>query len=214
MTDSAAPLPTSTPPPPESAPASTPDRAAQARHAIVIDDEPANRDFLERLMGLAGFAVTGAGSAEEALRKIAEMPRLALALIDQELPDIRGVDLIRSLRSGHADSLLVMATMHDGRDLIEEAFAAGVDVYLVKPHGFMELFKRLKETASDVNALRRLVIDQYGPRPFKGLAESSASSVPPAPPAPPEPVPPTPAAGPKPDAPAAPKPEPPAQGSQ
>lgn len=119
-------------------------------------------------MGLAGYSVTGAGSAEEALRKIAAMPRLALALVDQELPDVRGVELIRTLRAGHADSLLVMATMHDGRDLIEEAFAAGVDVYLVKPHGFMELFKRLKENASDIAELRRLIIDQYGPRPFKG----------------------------------------------
>lgn len=163
MTESPAPAPA--PKTPESQPKTGP---AQARHAIVIDDEPANRDFLERLMGLAGYTVTGAGSAEEALRKIAAMPYLALALVDQELPDVRGVDLIHTLRTGHAGALLVMATMHDGRDLIEEAFAAGVDVYLVKPHGFMELFKRLKESASDVGGLRRLIIDQYGPRPFKG----------------------------------------------
>ena len=51
-------------------------------------------------MGLAGFVVTGAGSAEEALRKIAAMPGLALALVDQELPDIRGVDLIRACGPG------------------------------------------------------------------------------------------------------------------
>ena len=69
-----------------------------------------------------------------------------------------------------------MATMHDGRDLIEEAFAAGADVYLVKPHGFMELFKRLKETGSDMSELRRLIIDQFGPRPFKGPSQRAAPS--------------------------------------
>lgn len=194
---SAAPAP---PGPPNSQP-------TQARHAIVIDDEPANRDFLERLMSLAGFTVTGAGSAEEAHRKIAAMPHLALALVDQELPDIRGVDLIRALRAGHTDALLVMATMHDGRDLIEEAFVAGVDVYLVKPHGFMELFKRLKETGSDMTELRRLVIDQYGPRPFKGKVQPAAPFVspPPAPPAAPSQE-----ASTTPD----PKPDPKPQGSQ
>ncbi|MCC7207137.1 MAG: response regulator [Anaerolineae bacterium] len=169
MAESASSTPAPVPGTPESKP-----EPVQARHAIVIDDEPANRDFLERLMGLAGFVVTGAGTAEEALRKIAAMPRLALALVDQELPDVRGVDLIHTLRTGHAGALLVMATMHDGRDLIEEAFAAGVDVYLVKPHGFMELFKRLKESASDMGALRRLIIDQYGPRPFKGSGPLTA----------------------------------------
>jgi CheY-like chemotaxis protein len=189
------------------------------RHAIVIDDEPANRDFLERLMALAGFTVTGAGSAEEALRKIGEMPRLALALVDQELPDIRGVDLIRSLRAGHADALLVMATMHDGRDLIDESFAAGVDVYLVKPHGFMELFKRLQGATPDLTELRRLVIDQFGPRPFKGATQPEA---PPAEPSQDVAASPTVAAAPNPEpqpkpqseATPEPKPEPPAQGSQ
>lgn len=197
MTESASPTP---------APTGPRDlQPAQARYAIVIDDEPANRDFLERLMRLAGFVVAGAGSAEEAQRKVDAMPRLALALVDQELPDTRGVDLIRSLRTGHADALLVMATMHDGRDLIEEAFAAGADVYLVKPHGFMELFKRLNDSASDMTTLQRLVIDQYGPRPFKGATR-------PAPP--PAGLAPEAAAAADPEPKPEPKPEPPSQGSQ
>jgi len=49
------------------------------------------------------------------------------------------------LRAEYPDSLLVMATMHDDRTLIDQAFVAGVDVFLVKPHGFMELYRRLQE---------------------------------------------------------------------
>jgi hypothetical protein len=61
-----------------------------------------------------------------------------------------------------------MATMLDERSLMEQAFANGCNVFLVKPHGFMELFRRLQEIGPDPEQLNRMIIDQYGPRPFRG----------------------------------------------
>ncbi len=140
----------------------------QAGYAVVVDDEPANRDFLERLLQQADFKVTGASTGAEALRAARAVPQLALALVDMELPDSTGLDVIKTLRAENAEALLIMATMHDDRSLISAAFKAGCDVFLVKPHGFMELYRRLKEVDSNTVALRRLIIDQYGPRPYRG----------------------------------------------
>ncbi len=158
----------------------------RAGHAIVVDDEPANRDFLERLLQTASFKVISASSAAEAFQAVRNIPALALALVDHELPDATGLEVIAKLRGDNPESLLVMATMHDDRHLIDEAFAAGVDVFLVKPHGFMELYQRLKEVEADASSLRRLIIDQYGPRPYKGqdrrqTGETKASGEPPNP---------------------------------
>ncbi len=139
-----------------------------AGYALVVDDEPANRDFLERLITQAAFKVTGAATAAEALRVARAFPQLALALIDMELPDSTGLELIKTLRAENSEALLIMATMHDDRRLIAQAFQEGVDVFLVKPHGFMELFTRLKAADANIAALRRVVIDKYGPRPFRG----------------------------------------------
>jgi CheY-like chemotaxis protein len=143
----------------------------QAGYALVIDDEPANRDFLERLLQTASFKVLGASTGAEALRAVKTIPQLALALVDQQLPDATGLEIIASLRADNPEALLVMATMHDDRTLIDEAFQKGADVFLVKPHGFMELYRRLKEVDSNTSVLRRLIIDQYGPRPYKGTGE-------------------------------------------
>ena len=140
----------------------------QAGYALVIDDEPANRDFLERLLQTAAFKVVGASSGEDGLKAAKALPELALALVDQQLPDALGLDVISKLRADHPEALLVMATMHDDRPLIDRAFTAGVDVFLVKPHGFMELYRRLKEADANIALLRRLIIDQYGPRPYRG----------------------------------------------
>jgi DNA-binding response OmpR family regulator len=89
------------------------------------------------------------------------MPQLALIVIDNKLPDMNGVDLLIKLRPRFPDARMVMATMLDERPLMAKAFENGCDVFLVKPHGFMELFRRLQ--APDVpgeDKLRRLIIDQ------------------------------------------------------
>ena len=136
-------------------------------YAMVVDDEPANREFAERLLQMASFSVKGASTGAEALAAARSVPKLTLALIDMELPDVTGIVLIRTLRAENPDAVLVMATMHDERALMIRAFEAGCDVFLVKPHGFMELFRRIKDWDLNMSSLRRLIIDQYGARPFR-----------------------------------------------
>jgi len=135
------------------------------RIALVVDDTPANRDFVERLMVQADFEVRGASSFAEAIQQVEGLEQLALALVDIQLPDSNGLQLTQELRRKYPDAYLVVATMYDQRSLVEQVFTIGGNVYLVKPHGFMELFKRL--TTSDMETLRNegnLIIDQYGPR--------------------------------------------------
>lgn len=147
------------------------------RVALVVDDAPANRDFLERLLGGAKFKVIGAGSGQKALEAIAGVQEITLAVVDMKLPDMTGLQLISQLRRRFPDACLVIATMLDDRDMMEEAFREGCHIFLVKPHGFMELFHRL--TNDDICAIRdgpRLVIDQYGPRVFNLASGKAATS--------------------------------------
>jgi CheY-like chemotaxis protein len=135
--------------------------------ALVIDDTPANREFLERLLTAAGFKVMGAGTAKEALDAAKGWQDLKLALIDMELPDMNGVMLTSLLRKQFPNAVLGVATMHDEVSLMESVFEKGGNIFLVKPHGFMELYKKL--TTMDLAMLREgdpTVFDQFGPRSF------------------------------------------------
>jgi CheY-like chemotaxis protein len=137
------------------------------RLALVVDDVPANREFLERLLVQARFTVLGAGSGKAALQAVASIEHLTLAMVDMKLPDMHGLEITSTLRQRFPDACIVIATMFDGHSLMEQAFAKGCNVFLVKPHGFMELFKGL--TTTDIAEMRHgshLVIDQYGPRAF------------------------------------------------
>lgn len=133
--------------------------------ALVIEDNPANRDFLVRLLATAGFEVHSGANAATALELAKTITTLDLAVVDMELPDMNGIQLTGVLRGMHEESYIIVATMHDERSLADSVFAKGGNVFLVKPHGFMELYKRL--TTSDLNKLCQgpcMVIDQYGPR--------------------------------------------------
>ena len=136
--------------------------------ALVVDDEPANRDFLMRLLEQAQLEVMGASGGQEALAMASTYENIALLVIDHKLPDMDGVDLIAKLRERYPKACVIMATMLDERALMEQAFANGCNVFLVKPHGFMELFRRLQEFGPDPEHLNHLVIDQHGFRPFRG----------------------------------------------
>lgn len=167
--------PTITPKPSSPTPKSSPTQDATLSedviYALVIDDEPANRDFLERLLSQTKMQVKGASLPKTALEIVDTLgDKIKLVMLDRQLPGINGVELLKQLREKLPTSKIVMATMHDDRAMIEEAFAAGCDTFLVKPNGFMELFHMIKgvcEDSSCLNKLDKLVFDHHGSRTWR-----------------------------------------------
>jgi CheY-like chemotaxis protein len=135
--------------------------------ALIVEDTAANLTFFEQLLLHAGFTIITAMTGKDALAQIKANDDLTLALIDMEMPDMSGLEVTLRLREKFTDTCVVVATMHDERTLMASAFDKGCDVFLVKPHGFMDLFKRLTtQGAAQVHQERPLIIDQYGARQF------------------------------------------------
>lgn len=137
------------------------------KYALIADDTDANRFFFERLLTQADFNVASARSGAEAVQQMAAMPALHVALVDLEIGDMSGLELIVRLRLQHPQVCLIVATMHDDRSVMNSAFSKGCDIFLVKPHGFIDLLKRL--SATPIEQLRPdhpLIIDQYGVRQY------------------------------------------------
>ena len=143
-------------------------------NAIVVDDTPANQTFLVRLLTQAGYNVQGASCGQDALDTIYKIDsQIKLAVVDMELPDMSGLQLTMRLRERFPEALIIVATMHDQISWIRSAFDAGANIYLIKPHGFMELFSRLSTSSTEKLCKEGyLVVDQYGPRPFQVTVKS------------------------------------------
>jgi two-component system, OmpR family, KDP operon response regulator KdpE len=109
---------------------------------LVVDDEPQILRALQTNLRGAGYEVTTAASAEEALTKAALEPPEAV-ILDLVLPDGRGTDVARELRRWTSAPILVLSAVGDEHEKVA-ALDAGADDYVTKPFGIDELLARLR----------------------------------------------------------------------
>lgn len=110
---------------------------------LLVEDDETLRSGLASRLRAAGFAVEEAANGTDGLYMAKEFP-LDAAVLDLGLPDMDGVDLIRSLRrDGGAVPVLVL-TARDQWQAKVEGLEAGADDYLTKPFQPEELLARLR----------------------------------------------------------------------
>jgi DNA-binding NarL/FixJ family response regulator len=98
----------------------------------LVEDHDQLRALLTSMLRSEGIdVVAGAGSLSEGLAAV-RASRPDVAVIDNHLPDGRGVDLCRQLRSDDPDLPLVIHTAFATRELLDEAQAAGVSNVVAK----------------------------------------------------------------------------------
>lgn len=104
-------------------------------NALVIDDSSTMRLILTRFLAKMGFQVVEAANGREALQRLREMGRTDLVLVDWNMPEMNGVDFVRSVRADHSfdDLPLVMVTTNTELEHVAEALEAGANEYVMKP---------------------------------------------------------------------------------
>ncbi len=110
---------------------------------LVVDDEPAVRESLDRALRLEGYRVSLAADGAEALRAIGD-GELDAVILDVMMPGIDGLEVSRMVRASGLRTPILMLT---ARDQVSDRVAgldAGADDYLVKPFALEELFARLR----------------------------------------------------------------------
>jgi two-component system chemotaxis response regulator CheY len=110
--------------------------------AMVVDDSRAMRMLMARLLKDIGFAVDEAGDGSQALERLRERLGPAspdgpvqLALVDWNMPEMSGIELVEAVRGDPAFSSLriVMVTTETELSQVARALEAGADEYLMKP---------------------------------------------------------------------------------
>src|SRR3954469_24238940 len=112
---------------------------------LLVEDDPDIRITLEQNLGDAGYAVSAAGTAEDALRlAAASVPDLVL--LDLMLPDRPGSEVCRTLRSNPRtrDVPVIMVTARSSEDDRIAGFEQGADDYIGKPFSMRELMLRIE----------------------------------------------------------------------
>lgn len=104
--------------------------------ALVVDDSKSIRMILSRTLEEIGWQVEQAANGKLAMQWLDNQPVPAdLVLIDWNMPEMNGIELVRSIRqqSRMSQSKLMMVTTETESEQMEEALAAGADEYVMKP---------------------------------------------------------------------------------
>jgi two-component system response regulator PilR (NtrC family) len=107
----------------------------EAGPVLVVDDEESVRSLLGLLVQRAGAEAIAADSVAEARRLAAAHPGggLALAIVDKNLPDGSGLDLLRWLRESAPEVPVMVVTGYGSAEAATQALRLGAFDYLLKP---------------------------------------------------------------------------------
>jgi diguanylate cyclase (GGDEF)-like protein/PAS domain S-box-containing protein len=127
---------------------------------LVVDDNRQISDFLaETMLPGLGYDVLVARNANSAIKLINERKaNFDLMLLDLQLPDLSGLELLRRLDKDGYHIPTILMTGHGSEQVAAEAFRLGVHDYLSKPLDELLLTEAITRSLSESRLQREKVI--------------------------------------------------------
>ncbi|MGH7213748.1 MAG: response regulator [Tepidisphaeraceae bacterium] len=119
-------------------------------HVMVVDDDPTTRSLLMRF--LSSWGVSEVIQAADGARALSLLNTAcpALILTDRQMPNVDGIELVRTIRSRGLKTPVVMLSGHADAPDVAEALRAGVTRFLAKPVDLMSLRTAFRELAGAI----------------------------------------------------------------
>jgi two-component system chemotaxis response regulator CheY len=103
--------------------------------ALIVDDSRATRSLLRRTLTEVGYEVLEAGNGLEALELLGSCDPVDLALVDWNMPEMDGLELVKAMRADrtYADVVVMMVSAESDLSNVARALMVGADEYAIKP---------------------------------------------------------------------------------
>ena len=118
---------------------------------LVVDDEQIIRESLSFILKKEGYSVEEAGNGKDALAKH-ELNAFDIIITDIEMPEMKGVELLKQIRQRTPQTLVVIITAFGSVETAVQALREGAADYILKPINFDDLLYRVKKLC-DYHAL-------------------------------------------------------------
>jgi diguanylate cyclase (GGDEF)-like protein len=130
------------------------ERESTKRILVVEDDAAATRILVESL-GLAGYQVDQAESAEEAMNKIRTF-KPHLVLTDHDMPGLSGLEMLQQLRAAQNYVTVIFVSGRSETSKVVSVLRTGADDYIRKPYDVQEMLARVEASLRNNDLHREL----------------------------------------------------------
>jgi CheY-like chemotaxis protein len=124
--------------------------------ALIVDEEPASCELIERILRSVGMEFTTLQSSMEA-PSILDGGKFSLVFLDQHMASPDGIDLTRQIRESGFNRTTPIIMLNDDRRPggLSRAFEAGASFFLYKPIDKDRLLKLVRATQGNMEHERR-----------------------------------------------------------
>jgi two-component system, OmpR family, KDP operon response regulator KdpE len=136
---------------------------------LVIDDEPPIRKLLRMGLSAHGYEILEAPNGRVSL-ELLEQKKPDLVILDLGLPDMQGLELLRTIRARNEGVPIVVLSSRGDEASKVQALDLGADDYVTKPFGMDELLARMR-------AALRHQLQTHGERPIFRVGDLSVDLV-------------------------------------
>jgi len=124
---------------------------------LVIDDEVQLRKALSRIIELEGYEVFQAETAVKGLRILENEPEILLVICDVKLPDINGMEVLQTIRSGYPRCEVILLTAYGTIPDSVQAMKLGAFDYITKGDGDEQILVILEKAMEKARMQCRII---------------------------------------------------------
>lgn len=110
---------------------------------LLIEDEKKQSEFIQRALEQDYYKVDAVFDGKEAMDRI-EVRDYDLIIVDLQLPQVSGVEIVKRIRELKLKSLVLVLTANDDINMKVANLDNGADDYLTKPFALDELLARVR----------------------------------------------------------------------
>lgn len=129
-------------------------------HILIVDDDELFTASLSDFLGTRGYHVKAARQGAEGFA-LFERHRPPMVLLDQKLPDMRGIEVCRRILESNRNTKVIFMTAYATVPYAVEAMQAGAFDYLSKPFELDELLIAIRMAEKSAHLEGRLRVSEY-----------------------------------------------------
>jgi CheY-like chemotaxis protein len=134
-----------------------------------IDDEIDLLKPFVYLLQQDGYEVKTSTSGEDGI-KLASKEVFDLIFLDEIMPGVDGLEVLRKIKNENSQQLVVMVTKSEEEDIMKKAYGGWVDDYITKPFSFNQLLSVLNRTLKRRIIIEETMAEEYATQ-FRSLVE-------------------------------------------
>jgi DNA-binding NarL/FixJ family response regulator len=116
---------------------------------VIADDHPIVRQGLRQMIEAdPNLTVTGEAGDGEAVLRLIETEQPDVAVLDIDMPQMGGFDVVRELRRQRIDVRIIFLTMHSEEEIFQTAMDLGVSGYVLKDSATTDIVAGIKSIAA------------------------------------------------------------------